>query len=482
MNPRWTPTDFDRYADMIRRRTGLLFPEKRSDLLRRGVQAAAQLRGQTDLGRFHEALAAAPTNSGLWDDLVGEITIGETYFFRNAGHFNALRETIFPALIKRHLGDRKIRIWCAACSTGEEPYSVAMLARQLIPGLSRWNIQILGTDISKQSLERARSGRYREWSFRRMPSDLRTRYFRREGDHAVLAPEIRDMVTFRYLNQAEDAYPALENNTHAMDLILCRNLSIYLPQDVIQRMSERFHRSLLPEGWLIVGASETNAELWTDFESVTLPGAVIYRKEEWAGPPTIPVPSAPPPRTPRRRSPAPPSVTPPSAPATGPLEEGMRMIAELRHQEAATFFEARMRVAPEDTPTCLLRLARIHARWGDHARATDYCARAVDADPLSPDAQYTRALLCVGEGDVDGAFEALRRTLYLDRNFILGHCALVNLYEQRGKLGDATRHRTRAVRLASKLAPDQPVPGSDSITAERLVAMLQTAAEDRSET
>jgi chemotaxis protein methyltransferase CheR len=448
----WNERRHRRFSDLISARTGLVFDDRRGDLLRRGVRAGAELAGEQDLDRYIENLRSTPTSSALWDDLVGEITIGETYFFRNTGHFDALRETIFPDLMTRHRGDRRIRIWSAACSTGEEPYSLAMLMHGMIPDLSAWNLSILGTDISKRSLDRAREGSYREWSFRRTEKPIRDAYFRAGDYESKLVHEIRGMVQFRYLNQKEDPYPSLDTNTHALDLILCRNLAIYLPEDVIRTIADRFYECLVPGGWLIVGASETNSEIFDRYETISLPGTIIYRKPARAEV-TEPPPASPPPvdqpagrvRTRQRR----PRFTPGSTPEVTTAEVSVE---------------------------ALCREARRLAKSGESEAAISCCDRAIAQEPLAFPPYYVRALLHLGEGDVEASRDDLRKTLYLEPDFILGHFALANLYDQEMKEEDAMRHRTKAVRLVSRMAPDQILSGSETITAERLLAILQATA------
>ena len=445
----WSERTHRQFSDLIGSRTGLVFPDNRGDLLRRGVASAAQSSGESNLARYYTALQAAPTVSDVWDDLVGAITIGETYFFRNAGHFQALEEMILPEILERHGRDRRIRIWSAACSSGEEPYSIAMTLRKVHPDLSGWNISILGTDISIQSLQRARRGVYREWSFRRTPSDIRQRYFAELEDGVVLSPSVREMVRFSYLNQKEDYYPTLDTGTHALDLIFCRNLSIYFGPELISEIAGRFFECLVPGGWLVVGASETNSEIYKRYDTVNLPGAIVYRKPLQAA---LEAPSEPVRRTPA--TPTPPRLVPRPVtrlnPAPGPAV-----------QSAGELCDA----------------ARKFAREGSLSLAIQKCDQAVERDPLYSSAYYVRALLHLDNGAREACREDLRRLLYLDPDFLLGHFALANLYEAESRTEDATRHRTRAARLAAKLGPEETVPGSSNLTVKTLIAMLQAMAQ-----
>jgi chemotaxis protein methyltransferase CheR len=217
---------YERFQKLILTRTGLLFGSKRHHALGKGVLAQAQAAANGDLDMYLSLLTDAETDSPLWDALIDALTIGETYFFRDNCQIQALRQHILPLIISEHQHDRKIRIWSAGCASGEEPYTLAMLLSELIFGIDQWNITILATDINKQVLKKGARARYRSWSFRQTDATVQSRYFRyRQGEYQ-LVQGIRQYVQFAYLNLNEPVYPSLATNTHAMDLILCRNVAI----------------------------------------------------------------------------------------------------------------------------------------------------------------------------------------------------------------------------------------------------------------
>ena len=490
--PQLHDNDYYRFRDLVLERTGMDFGLRRRDALVRGVMAAASRADRQDLGEYYRLLQQAGTDSELWDDLIGTITVGETYFFRDQAQFDVLRQHILPALIARHQDDRRLRIWSAGCATGEEPYSVAILLRQFLPDIANWNILILATDINKRVLQQAIEGRYREWSFRQTDSAIRESYFReRDGSSGraqdrlfELRPQVREMVTFAYLNLAEDAYPSLATNTNAMDLILCRNVAIYLPEAVTRQIARRFHRCLLPEGWLIVGAAETSGEIYGQFAARSFSGAVIYQKGDTetrrerdaviSPLPRVTVSPRPPltpsPRLPVTVSPRPP-VSPPPPPADA-YREGLALLEQGRYEEAINHF----RDCIARDPGCIrayYQMARVHANQGRLEEARSWCQQAIERDPLLSEAHYTLALIHQEEGALDEAIARLKKTLYLDPNFILAHFSLANLYRQVARPEQATRHRMQAIRLAARMPPDDVVPGSDGLTAARLLAMVK---------
>lgn len=502
--------DYERFRDLILARTGMLFGSRRRDALVRGVVEAVGRAGCESLGEYYYLLQRAQVDGQLWEDLIGVITVGETYFFRNPAHFDALRQHILPDLLVRHRDDRRLRIWSAGCATGEEPYSVAMLLRQLLPAIDRWNISILATDINKQALRRAGTRRYSEGSLRSTDPVIRERYFTLRGgpfDEAgpqpfELCPQVGEMVTFSYLNLVEDSYPSLVTNTNAMDLILCRNVAIYLPEAVIQEIGERFHRCLVWGGWLIVGAAEANAANFNQFAGCNFPSAIIFQKTrrlgetetrrgedagirrlgdtETGGRGEV----TPSPR--RRVTPSPrPSVTPPLRPLVIPSprypapeaqadlwQEGLALLEQGRLEEAKARFLAHLERDP-DSALARYQMARVHANRGKLEEARSWCQQAVGRDPLLTEAYYTLALIHQEEGEPELAIAQLKKTLYLDPSFVLAHFSLANLYQQLDRPGEARRHRERAIRLAAQMLPDQVLAGSDGLTTKRLLTMAR---------
>ena len=224
-----SPNLLAQLSQFVASRMGLNFPQERWDDLANGMASAAQGQGSRDAEAYVQWLLSSPLTRREIETLASHLTVGETYFFREKSSFDILEEQVLPELIRLHRGDAmRLRIWSAGCCTGEEPYSVAMLLDMMIPDLADWNVTILATDINPRFLEIASAGVYGEWSFRAIPPGIRERYFTPlPGGKMQLAQRIRRMVTFSFLNLAEDVYPSLVNNTNAMDVVLCRNVLMY---------------------------------------------------------------------------------------------------------------------------------------------------------------------------------------------------------------------------------------------------------------
>ncbi len=213
------------------------------------------------------------------DALIAAITIGETYFFRHQEHFDSLRDLVLPGLAARNREHRSLRIWSAGCADGPEPYSLAiLLKREMARQFGGWHATILGTDINRHCLARAREGKFEEWAFRSTPEEVRRSCFQSDGKRWGILPEYREGVSFQYHNLVENAFPSLVNNLCKFDLIVCRNVMIYFESDRMRKMILQFYDCLAPGGWLLVGPTEPNMTFFSSFRTVNAPGVTLYQK------------------------------------------------------------------------------------------------------------------------------------------------------------------------------------------------------------
>ena len=278
-----------RAGEFIAQHTGLDFQGERRSDLQRGLAAAATELGLADAAGCAEWLLSASLTRRELHVVASHLTIGETYFFREWKTYDALAEHVLPELIRRRRGrEQCLRLWSAACSTGEEPYSLAILVRQLLPDWQDWTVTILATDINERFLQRAAAGIYGEWSFRESGAGFKERYFTPTSNgRFAIAPQIKDCVTFAQLNLAQDCLLSPTTDTQSMDIIFCRNVLIYFTASHARTLAENLHRALAEGGWLAVSPSECSQTLFSSFAAVNFPGAILYRKckAEERGPP-----------------------------------------------------------------------------------------------------------------------------------------------------------------------------------------------------
>jgi chemotaxis protein methyltransferase CheR len=207
-------------------------------------------------------------------ELVEAMTINETYFFRDGHPFDRLREHVLPELIRRRAAERSLIIWSAACASGQEPYSVAILCRHYFPELSGWRVRLIASDLSRPMLERAKRGRYSELEVGRgLPAELLRAYFEKRRDGWRIADEIRRMVEFQPLNLS-GAWPELP----PLDLVLLRNVLIYFEAPMRRRILARVSEILRPDGYLMLGGAETTHNLCDGFEPVSFGQTSFYQR------------------------------------------------------------------------------------------------------------------------------------------------------------------------------------------------------------
>ena len=272
-----TPTDLDRLAKLVEARLGIRTEagDLRAVLTERlAATGAACASSYLDHLDNHQAAKE-------WSALAIHLTVPETYFFRNTGHWTAFAEFVIPAIIgKQGAQDAPLRIWSAACSTGEEPYTIAMALAEMNLSKLVGAGSILATDLLEESLATAKKATYRSNSFRGVTNERIDRYFHRDGDLHTVGSEFRESVTFRQLNLADatavDAFIAREG---PFQIIFCRNVLIYFAPEVCSKLLDQFADALTPDGTLFLGHSEF-PHMWTDsLESIQVDNTFLWRKK-----------------------------------------------------------------------------------------------------------------------------------------------------------------------------------------------------------
>jgi chemotaxis protein methyltransferase CheR len=455
-------------SDVVGRRLGLHFPEEHWNDLLRGLEAAAGDLGCADMAACAEQLLSPGLTHSQVEILASHLTIGETFFFRDHGTFDVLEQSVLPDLIReREGGGRRLRIWSAGCSTGEEAYSLAICLSRLVPDPQDWDITILATDVNPHAIDRARRGIYRDWSFRNTNPEFRDAHFALTTDgQYVLLPAYRKWVTFAHLNLAEDVYPSLVNNTNAMDVVLCRNVLMYFSNDVRREVLRRLYLCLTDAGWLATSSSEAFTPLYPDFVPVSFPGITLYRKAEDRhrmpvhvnaaedGPPTVPGPGG-----------------------EGPLEIAQVLFRDGHYAEAAERTADVLVREPASGPAMEL-MARSCADLGRIPEALEWCGRAIEANKLNPHLYYLQAGILQELGRLDDARAALRRVIYLDPHSVLGSFSLGNIDRRQGRRCEARRHFQNALASLRTYDPTDELPDSDGMTAQRFAEILDSMKEE----
>lgn len=486
----WTDPAYEGVAELLCARTGLTFTPNRLRDAEVGIGRAMTRAGITEVARYLHLLQ---TERVPLDDLIVELTVGETYFFREPAQFEFIRQEVVPEIQHHGAPDRLIRVWSAGCASGEEAYSLAILFEE--EGLAE-RASILATDISRTALAKARAGAYGRWSLRGDQHALAERYFRRRGDQLVLGERFRGRVAFEHLNLALDTYPSFATGAWGMDLILCRNVLIYFNRETIRRVACRLLECLAGGGWLITGPSDPALSDDAPYETVVTPAGVFYRHRAR----TQSSPFAP--RSVIRGSPAQTAAPPPvhvtssqelvlssvvkepgleGAPGTEPdsLAEARDAFAK---GEYARVVESTSGLSA-DPAACALRV-RALANLGDLSGAETTAMKAVADHPLATELHFLRAVLLVSLGRDDEAAKASRRATYLDRSLAIAHFTLGSILRRLGDLVGARRAYRNAYDLAVSRRAEEVVPLTDGESAGRLaeaakaqMALLETIPE-----
>ncbi len=479
----------DAVAELLTRRTGLTFPASRrralADSISQGLRRAGDL--ETYLGCLE---AEGPA----FDQLVAEVTVGETYFFRDPDQLGTIRDRILSG-VRLAPSNRPVRIWSAGCASGEEPYTLAILA--LESGLGD-RVHILATDVSRTALARAQRARYTRWSLRTTPEDSRSRYFREVDGQFEVVGRVRELVEFRYLNLATDSYPSLCHGIWGMDLILCRNVLIYLDEVTIRRVAARLLASLDQDGWLVLGASDPPLVDLVPCEAAITESGLLYRRTRRAsgqGPQpdheraisvTLPaerlIASAPIPEPPLVQ--VPPAEEARQAMPVSPQRSEAQPCRKLDMEEAlqaylrgdyqlAEALAARATTETDAPAESWVLWVRAAANRGDLEAAGTACIAGLERHPECAELVYLHGLLLIQRGLLSQAVTTFQRALYLDRGFAVAHLTLGQTLARLGDRDGARRSLRNAMRLLLQLSREAPVRAGDGEPAGRLLEMVR---------
>jgi chemotaxis protein methyltransferase CheR len=270
--PAVTPQEFEFLRSLLLQHAALVLDPGKEYLVEARLTPLAKRGGHGDLHGYLSKVRSAPTFEAR-QSIVEAMTIHETSFFRDGKPFEVLRSTLLPQIIAARRAARELYLWSAASSTGQEPYSLAMLLREHFREVLDWKLKIFATDISHEAIAKAQKGRFSQLEVNRgLPAALRAKYLERDGDDWQVGDEIRRLVEFKQANLAA-GWPAMP----PLDLALVRNVLIYFNPDTKRDILGRVHRALRPEGFLLLGTGETTYNLNAALERVQLEGACCYQ-------------------------------------------------------------------------------------------------------------------------------------------------------------------------------------------------------------
>lgn len=477
----------DRILKAVDSKTALHFPEERwQNLLQKLIPAAGDL-GFDDMNSFVRYLELPELSAPEIEILASHLTVGETYFWREPQSFNALEQNILPKIIKKkRLGEKRIRIWSAGCSSGEEAYSLAILLKRNIPDIKDWNISILATDINSDALNKAEKAVYGQNSFRGAPKWFTDHYFiKRKGEKMEVIPEIKKMVTVKHLNFADGAFPSVLNETNAQDIIFCRNVLMYFSRERAKETVSKLYHCLVDEGILVVSLSELSQEMFTQFDCIRLEGTTFYQRNRFKQPglsqkevlkKTLFSPE-------QEVYPVVGDVLKKKAerkktPVLSHLISASPEVKE-KPQKSIEKQTNRKHATPSVTEKDLVPKIRKLADRGELNGAIAECEKAITKNKVDARLRFLLANILQENGETDKAVESLNVAKYLDPKFVLAYYSLANIYLQTGKIKQAKKNYENAISLLKSYKPDEVIPESEGLTAGRIKEIIQSTIKFR---
>jgi chemotaxis protein methyltransferase CheR len=469
-----------RFTQLITTHTGLQIREAETDKLRHAVRSRMTEQQLINPEAYYQLLdrdTAASRHE--WEELVLLLTIGESYFFRDSGQFSLLRQHVIPELIERNSAIRSLRIWSAGCSTGEEPYSLAILLYELLPTHSHWNIVIVGTDVNKRAIAAACRGIYRQHSLRTLDQGLKKRYFHQQSSDWELDERFRSMVSFRQANLLKDPFPDSTGNLIEMDLILCRNVFIYFDRTAIAPVLTKFTNTLKVGGYLVTGHAELHDQKPNGLSVKTFPESIVYRRDQapsrtsqttslrdQAGSATsMVVPSI----LHTKGSP----LQPPSAAQPWPSAHAS---AKVSHTTTLHTPEETSKGQPTSVED-LYHQARGDADVGHYEAAIRACQLVLIRDALAEKPYHLLAQIAEMQGNITGAKEFLKKMLYVAPTSVVAHLDLGALYAREQDLSRAWKMYINAIELLKALPPDAIIEPFVDLPASQLLPEVQRRIE-----
>ncbi len=469
-----TASDVERFRRGIVDRLGLAFDDDRLGFLA-GILSKLVVSAGLSAERFLEALEHGAPPGGL-GPLAEALTVGETYFFRNTDQQRALLETILPDRIARRASEKRLSLLSAACSSGEEAYSLAILLKELGVGPS-WDVSIRAVDVNPAVLSRARAGNYSQWSFRETSPERRSRWFAPQGQGFLIDGSIRAAVRFEQRNLAAEDEDLWRPESY--DVVLCRNAIMYFSPPQAAAVLERIARALVPGGYLLLGHAESLHGVSSGFELCNTHDTFYYRRTgaPWRPSLSRAKPEAAPAADPQEadgrwvavigeaaariralaEAPLPASTASPRSPSPVPawdLAPALGLLADERFPEARAMVDTLPPESALDPDVLLLRsVLLMHA--GETAAAEETCGKLLEVDEMSVGARYVLALCREARGDLVSAAEHDRIAIRIDPSFSLPRLHLGLLSRRSGDVATAAEELARALPLLASEDPSR---------------------------
>ena len=496
------------FREHVAERLGLHFEDDKLDFLGDVLRQRMEETGCHIASEYLRRIASSAPERGEICALAGQLTVGETYFFRYTEQLRVFSDVVLPARMQARGDDRRLRILSAGCASGEEPYSLAILVRERYPELASWDVEILGFDVNSSMVGKAKQARYSPWSLRDTPKDLQSKYFRGHGRDFQLDEAVRSAVKFEERNLVED--DPLFWRRDRFDVVFCRNVTMYLTMDAARSVVARIAQSLAPGGFLFLGHAETLRAVSHEFHLRHTHETFYYQRREAHDPEgaiTLPPVTA---DCDSLRAPVPELVEPndswlsairraserianltqeknemvggasrtmaPPASSARALQRpptwdrtlALELLQKERFSEAAELLRALPAESKSDADTQLL-MAVLLTNGGDLPEAEKVCQHVLNLDELNAGAHYLMALCREHSGDHASTLRHDQAAIYLDSTFAMPHLHLGLVAKRSADAETARRELGRALALLDREDASRILLFGGGFTREALV-------------
>lgn len=493
----------EQLIQLINHKTGLAIRSKDRESLSQKVIHRTQCLHLSSVDDYYQLLATPSYRSNReWETLIDLLTTGESYFFRDRGQIQLLRTHLLPELIniQRHqAGDRdrpSFNVWSSGCSTGEEAYSLAILLMELIPDWRNWHLRVLGTDINTMAIAKAKTGLYNDWSFRLVEPRLKASYFKPHQELWKINPDVQQLVHFQTSNLILDSIPQDQGQFIPFDLVICRNVFIYLTKEAIDICLQKFCNALHNQGYFITSHTELYGHNLQCLQIKALPESIVYQKK--CALMNVKTSSE------QKKSTSFFHSLPHKSDLKLPFSDNQIAAHVSVNTDNLTLSKPQnlphknqnqKTSKPEKYPnlikksldylkenpkdfTDLLSMAKSHANLGELDLAIQYAHECLSVRSFAIDPYYLLSQIAEEKGELEQAKIYLKRIIYLEPKSISAYLDLGSLYAQQGNKVQARKFWNTALHLLQKHPQDAKIGTSEEYTTKELLRFIKNRLKE----
>ncbi len=480
-----TPVSPADIAVFIEKYTGLHYPPGKEGQLKNNLDLLSKRLGFDVFDDFIASIDLNNPSNEIIAEIAKQLTIGETYFFREPQSFDALEKVVLPELIERKKNEKRLRIWSAACCSGEEVYSIAITVLQVLgsnaPG---WKIEILGSDVNNEFLEAAAKGEYTRWSFRNTDPRNYGKYLFEENGKIKVSSELKKICRFEHLNLKTDEFPSIMNGTNYQDIIFCRNTFIYFNDELRSKIVNKFYNCLTNTGTFFLGLTELPYQTDPRFTQKSFGGSFYFAKGEksLSAPAKHPKPSVEK-KTPfavpsEKKNPVlPPPVLNISASEIS-RKEAIKAYDEGNYANVVAYCEGVISApgALKDNPSNVA-LARMLinslANLGELKKAAEYCEKIIAYDKLDHISYFVYSNISLELGETEKAISLLKKTIFIEPGYLAAYFVLSNIFKRTESQIEYNRYSSSLLRMLENYKNDDAVEGLEGMLVSDVKFLLR---------